>query len=98
MGADSLAFLTVNGIYRAIGMEAGRNAAAPQLSDHCFTGEYPTPLPDLEEFAAPYASAVDILARRLTMGPQQRRRTSHQLTKRLDRELPSEVQKCAPSH
>jgi len=52
MGADSLAFLTVDGIYRAIGMEAGRNAAAPQLSDHCFTGEYPTSLPDLEEFGA----------------------------------------------
>lgn len=50
MGADSLAFLTVDGIYRAIGIESGRNPQQPQLSDHCFTGEYPTSLPDLDEF------------------------------------------------
>ncbi len=52
MGADSLAFLSVDGIYRAIGMKDGRNAAAPQLADHCFTGVYPTPLPDLQEYGA----------------------------------------------
>ncbi|MCH9807322.1 MAG: amidophosphoribosyltransferase [Alphaproteobacteria bacterium] len=50
MGADSLAFLSVDAIYRSIGIEGGRNPAAPQLADHCFTGEYPTALPDLEEF------------------------------------------------
>ncbi len=46
MGADSLAFLSVNGVYRACGYE-GRNNAAPQFTDHCFTGDYPTPLTDL---------------------------------------------------
>jgi amidophosphoribosyltransferase len=45
IGADSLAFLTVDGIYRAMG-EKGRDAARPQFTDHCFTGEYPTPLTD----------------------------------------------------
>ena len=45
IGADSLAFLSVNGIYRAMG-EKGRNAERPQFTDHCFTGEYPTPLTD----------------------------------------------------
>ena len=45
IGADSLAFLSVEGIYRAMG-EKGRNAARPQFTDHCFTGEYPTPLTD----------------------------------------------------
>ena len=45
IGADSLAFLSVDGIYRAMG-ETGRNAARPQFTDHCFTGEYPTPLTD----------------------------------------------------
>jgi amidophosphoribosyltransferase len=45
IGADSLAFLSVDGIYRAMG-ENGRNAARPQFTDHCFTGEYPTPLTD----------------------------------------------------
>ncbi len=46
MGADSLAFLSVDGVYRACGYE-GRNNAAPQFTDHCFTGDYPTPLTDL---------------------------------------------------
>jgi len=47
IGADSLAFLTVDGIYRAMGY-AGRDPKAPQFTDHCFTGDYPTPLADLE--------------------------------------------------
>lgn len=45
MGADSLAFLSVNGIYRAIGIDA-RDNRAPQFTDHCFTGDYPTNLTD----------------------------------------------------
>jgi amidophosphoribosyltransferase len=45
IGADSLAFLSVDGIYRAMGF-AGRDPAHPQFTDHCFTGEYPTPLTD----------------------------------------------------
>jgi amidophosphoribosyltransferase len=45
IGADSLAFLSVDGIYRAMG-ETGRNAERPQFTDHCFTGEYPTGLTD----------------------------------------------------
>ncbi|MEW6452194.1 MAG: amidophosphoribosyltransferase [Pseudomonadota bacterium] len=45
IGADSLAFLSVPGIYRAMG--AGeRDPLRPQFTDHCFTGEYPTPLTD----------------------------------------------------
>jgi amidophosphoribosyltransferase len=47
IGADSLAFLSVEGIYRAMGY-AGRDPQAPQFTDHCFTGDYPTPLADLE--------------------------------------------------
>ncbi len=45
MGADSLAFLSVDGIYRATGLP-GRDNARPQFTDHCFTGDYPTPLTD----------------------------------------------------
>ena len=41
IGADSLAFLSIAGIYRAMGYEA-RDPARPQFTDHCFTGEYPT--------------------------------------------------------
>jgi amidophosphoribosyltransferase len=46
VGADSLAFLSVDGVYRACGYE-GRDDAQPQFTDHCFTGDYPTPLTDL---------------------------------------------------
>ena len=46
IGADTLAFLSVDGIYRAMGLEA-RDPVRPQFTDHCFTGDYPTPLTDL---------------------------------------------------
>ena len=45
MGATSLKFISVDGIYRAVGFEA-RDARSPQFTDHCFTGEYPTDLTD----------------------------------------------------
>ena len=45
IGGDSLAFLSVDGIYRAMG-EKGRDPLRPQFTDHCFTGEYPTQLTD----------------------------------------------------
>jgi len=46
VGCDSLAFLSVDGIYRAMGY-AGRDNTRPQFTDHCFTGDYPTSLTDL---------------------------------------------------
>ncbi|MDE2363922.1 MAG: amidophosphoribosyltransferase [Hyphomicrobiales bacterium] len=46
IGCDSLAFLSVDGIYKAMG-EPGRNAQRPQFTDHCFTGDYPTTLTDV---------------------------------------------------
>ena len=52
IGANSLAFLSVDGIYRAMG-EKGRDPARPQFTDHCFTGEYPTPLTDRTAHDAP---------------------------------------------
>ena len=45
IGCDSLAFLSVDGIYRAMG-EKGRDPVRPQYTDHCFTGDYPTALTD----------------------------------------------------
>ncbi len=52
MGANSLAFLSVDGLYRAMGF-ACRDPAAPQFTDHCFTGDYPTPLTDLDGRQSP---------------------------------------------
>ncbi len=42
---DTLEFLTIDGLYRAVG-EAGRDSDAPQFCDACFTGAYPTRLLD----------------------------------------------------
>jgi len=50
--ADSLAFVSIDGLYRAVG-EAQRNAASPQHCDACFTGDYPTRLTDLSEREVP---------------------------------------------
>ena len=46
--ADSLAFVSIDGLYRAVG-EAERNNACPQHCDACFTGQYPTPLTDMAD-------------------------------------------------
>jgi len=45
IGADTLAFISIDGLYRAMG-EPGRNPNAPRFCDACFTGEYPIPLTD----------------------------------------------------
>jgi amidophosphoribosyltransferase len=45
IGADSLAFISADGLYRALG-KGGRNPAAPHYCDACFTGDYPIALPD----------------------------------------------------
>ena len=45
IGADALAFLSLEGLYRAMGL-AQRDADNPQFADHCFTGDYPTRLID----------------------------------------------------
>src|SRR5690606_7648816 len=41
IGVDSLAFISLDGLYRAMG-EAQRNSGLPQFCDACFTGDYPT--------------------------------------------------------
>jgi amidophosphoribosyltransferase len=46
INADSLAFLSIDGLYQAVGGEK-RNNLAPQFTDHYFTGDYPTTLTDL---------------------------------------------------
>jgi amidophosphoribosyltransferase len=46
IGADSLAFLSIDGLYDAVG-GVKRDPANPQFTDHYFTGDYPTRLTDL---------------------------------------------------
>jgi amidophosphoribosyltransferase len=45
IGVDSLAFLSMDGLYRAVG-EAARDDDRPQYCDACFSGDYPTRLAD----------------------------------------------------
>ena len=48
IGCDSLAFLSLDGLYKA--MDKGpRDNDAPAFTDHCFTGDYPTRLVDRGE-------------------------------------------------
>jgi amidophosphoribosyltransferase len=46
--ADSLAFVSIDGLYKALG-EAGRDGPAPKYCDACFTGDYPTVLTDYSD-------------------------------------------------
>ncbi|HYM73095.1 MAG TPA: amidophosphoribosyltransferase [Stellaceae bacterium] len=48
IGVDTLAFISIDGLYRAMG-DVGRNPLAPRFCDACFTGDYPIPLVDAED-------------------------------------------------
>jgi amidophosphoribosyltransferase len=57
LGVDSLAYISLEGLYRAVG-EAGRNDAAPQYCDACFSGEYPIALKDQDGEDPPQLSLL----------------------------------------
>ena len=48
IGVDSLEFLSIDGLYRALG-HPFRDPQRPAFTDHYFTGDYPTELKDYEE-------------------------------------------------
>jgi amidophosphoribosyltransferase len=48
IGVDSLAFLSIDGLYRAMG-EPRRDRLAPRFCDACFTGDYPIQPTDADE-------------------------------------------------
>ena len=41
LGVESLKFVTLDGLYRAVGEAKGRDPKSPQYCDACFSGEYP---------------------------------------------------------
>ena len=62
IGVESLAFISIDGLYRAVG-EAARDRQRPQFCDACFTGDYPTSLTDQEGGqAAPQLSLLAEIA------------------------------------
>jgi len=58
IGADSLAFISIDGLYRALGRGA-RNAANPAYCDACFTGDYPVPLTDFDKGSSRQLSLLE---------------------------------------
>ena len=48
IGVDSLAFISIDGLYRAMGEDC-RDDAKPQYCDACFTGDYPIAISDEQE-------------------------------------------------
>ncbi len=49
LGVDSLKFISLDGLYRAVGEAKGRDPKSPQYCDACFSGEYPVRPSDMIE-------------------------------------------------
>lgn len=49
LGVDSLKFISLDGLYRAVGESEGRDSTTPQYCDACFSGEYPVEPADMIE-------------------------------------------------
>ena len=47
LGVDSLKFISLDGLYRAVGEAQGRDPRAPRYCDACFSGEYPVEPADM---------------------------------------------------
>ena len=47
LSVDSLKFISLNGLYRAVGETEGRDKKCPQYCDACFSGEYPVAPSDM---------------------------------------------------
>ncbi len=58
---DSLGFLSVDGLYWAMGEER-RDSEAPAYADHYFTGDYPTRLRDYEQKNTDKAKQLSLLS------------------------------------
>ena len=59
VGVESLKFISIDGLYRAVGEENGRNPSDPKYHAAVFTGDYPTPLTD-EEIARAEAAQLSL--------------------------------------
>jgi len=49
LGVDSIKFISINGLYRAVGQAKGRDKKNPAYCDACFSGEYPIAPSDMIE-------------------------------------------------
>jgi amidophosphoribosyltransferase len=66
IGADSLAFISIDGLYRALG-SGPRDSANPQFCDACFTGDYPTAIVDYDTQTEPKLPGLELVPPRQTV-------------------------------
>ncbi|MFV2001853.1 MAG: amidophosphoribosyltransferase [Paracoccaceae bacterium] len=59
LGVDSLRFISLDGLYRAVGEADGRDAASPQYCDACFSGEYPVIPADMAQSGFQFKTAAE---------------------------------------
>ena len=59
LGVDSLKFISLDGLYRAVGEAKGRDPKSPQYCDACFSGEYPVEPADMVERGFRMKSAAE---------------------------------------
>ena len=53
IGVDSLKFISLDGIYKALGFQEGRDKNKPKFTDHYFSGDYPVELIDQKSGTKP---------------------------------------------
>ena len=53
VGVDSLKFISLDGVYKALGYKKGRDKKNPKFTDHYFSGDYPVKLVDLNSGKKP---------------------------------------------
>ncbi|MEM0935231.1 MAG: amidophosphoribosyltransferase [Pseudomonadota bacterium] len=59
LGVTSLRFITLDGLYRAVGEAKGRDPAQPRYCDACFSGEYPVAPSDMIERGHVFKTAAE---------------------------------------
>ena len=59
LGVDSLRFISLDGLYRAVGEAQGRDPKQPQYCDACFSGQYPVKPADMIERGFKMATAAE---------------------------------------
>ncbi len=70
LGVDSLEFISLDGLYRAVGAAEGRDPDAPKFCDACFSGDYPVPPSDQIARGFSAEPGPPAAARRLAEEPQ----------------------------
>ena len=53
IGVDSLNFISLDGVYKALGHKKGRDKNKPEFTDHYFSGDYPVELVDQKSGTLP---------------------------------------------